>query len=161
MPPAKNQFFLGALCYCLAASGCSSSVQVGPQAAAIASARVQSQTNPYRPKLTLVERDGDPSRGLAMAVHVAAAPAAVAMLSWLVEGRLRGAGFDRLSTQNSASGFVVYALAEEEEQIARFIRDGNRALLTPVSATEVHDTIRVSRFGIVVAHFEETIRKLD
>ena len=34
-------------------------------------------------------------------------------------------------------------------------------MLTPVSATEVHDTIRVSRFGIVVAHFDETIRKLD
>jgi hypothetical protein len=33
-------------------------------------------------------------------------------------------------------------------------------MLTPVSATEVHDTIRVSRFGIVVAHFDETIRKL-
>ena len=34
-------------------------------------------------------------------------------------------------------------------------------MLTPVSATEVHDTIRVSRFGIAVAHFDETIRKLD
>jgi hypothetical protein len=34
-------------------------------------------------------------------------------------------------------------------------------LLTPVSATEVHDQIRVKRFGITVAHFEETIRKLD
>jgi hypothetical protein len=83
-----------------------------------------------------VERDGDPSRGLALAVHVAAAPAAVAMLSWLVEGRLRGAGFDRLSTQTSASGFVVYALGDDEEQVGRFIRDGNRALLTPVSATD-------------------------
>ena len=34
-------------------------------------------------------------------------------------------------------------------------------MLAAVSATEVHDTIRVSRFGIVVAHFDETIRKLD
>ena len=34
-------------------------------------------------------------------------------------------------------------------------------LLTPVSATEVHDQIRVTRFGITVAHFDETIRKLD
>lgn len=33
--------------------------------------------------------------------------------------------------------------------------------LTPVSPTEVHDAIRVSRFGITVAHFDETIRKLD
>src|SRR5262249_30062837 len=35
-----------------------------------------------------------------------------------------------------ASGFVVYALGDDEEQVARFIRDGNRALLTPVSATD-------------------------
>lgn len=34
-------------------------------------------------------------------------------------------------------------------------------LLRPVSATEVHDVIRVKRFGITVAHFDETIRKLD
>jgi hypothetical protein len=34
-------------------------------------------------------------------------------------------------------------------------------MLTPVSPTEVHDSIRVRRFGITVAHFEETIRKLD
>jgi hypothetical protein len=34
-------------------------------------------------------------------------------------------------------------------------------VLTPVSPTEVHNRIRVKRFGIVVAHFEETIRKLD
>lgn len=33
--------------------------------------------------------------------------------------------------------------------------------LTPVSPTEVRDRIRVSRFGIAVAHFDETIRKLD
>lgn len=34
-------------------------------------------------------------------------------------------------------------------------------LLTPVSATEVHNKMRVKRFGIVVAHFDEVIRKLD
>ncbi|HEX5230630.1 MAG TPA: DUF3833 family protein [Bradyrhizobium sp.] len=34
-------------------------------------------------------------------------------------------------------------------------------LLTPVSATEVHDLIRVKRFGITVARFDETIHKLD
>ncbi len=34
-------------------------------------------------------------------------------------------------------------------------------LLTPVSATEVRDQMRVKRFGITVARFDETIRKLD
>ena len=34
-------------------------------------------------------------------------------------------------------------------------------MLTPVSPTEVRDRIRVRRFGITVANFEETIRKID
>ena len=34
-------------------------------------------------------------------------------------------------------------------------------LLTPVSPTEVRDQIRIRRFGITVAHFDEVIRKLD
>ena len=33
--------------------------------------------------------------------------------------------------------------------------------LTPVGATEVRDSIKIRRFGITVAHFEEIIRKLD
>ncbi|HVU31261.1 MAG TPA: DUF3833 family protein [Sphingomicrobium sp.] len=33
--------------------------------------------------------------------------------------------------------------------------------LKPVSDTEVHDQIKITRFGITVARFEETIRKLD
>ncbi|MEO8180815.1 MAG: hypothetical protein ABI895_18425 [Deltaproteobacteria bacterium] len=131
---AKNLYFLAALCGSL--SGCASPSQIGPQAAAIASARVQSQTNPYRPRLTLVEREGDPRRGLALAVHVAAPPGAIAALAWLVEGRLRGAGFESLSAQTSASGFLVYALADDVERVARFIRDGNRALTTPISPAD-------------------------
>ena len=34
-------------------------------------------------------------------------------------------------------------------------------LLTPVSASEVHNSMRVKRFGITVARYEETIRKVD
>ena len=34
-------------------------------------------------------------------------------------------------------------------------------LLTPVSATEVRDSIKIRRFGITVAHFDEIIRKVD
>ena len=34
-------------------------------------------------------------------------------------------------------------------------------MLKPVSDTEVRDQIKVTRFGITVAHFDETIRKLD
>lgn len=131
---AKNLYCIAALCGCF--SGCAGSGQMGPQAAAIASARVQSQTNPYRPRLTLVEREGDPRRGLALAVHVGAPAQAILALAWLVEGRLRGAGFESLTAQTSASGFMVYALADEVEQVARFIRDGNRALVTPISPAD-------------------------
>ena len=34
-------------------------------------------------------------------------------------------------------------------------------LLKPINDTEVRDQIKVTRFGITVAHFEEVIRKLD
>ena len=34
-------------------------------------------------------------------------------------------------------------------------------VLTPVSETEVRNVMRVRRFGITVAHYNETIRKLD
>jgi Protein of unknown function (DUF3833) len=34
-------------------------------------------------------------------------------------------------------------------------------MLTAVSATEVHNEMRVKRFGLTVAHFDEVIRKLD
>ena len=33
--------------------------------------------------------------------------------------------------------------------------------LTPVSPTEVHNSMRVKRFGLTVARYEETIRKVD
>jgi hypothetical protein len=83
-----------------------------------------------------VEREGDPLRGLALAVHVGAGPLASATLSWLIEGRLRGAGFVQSSLRASPSGFVVYALAQDVEQAARFVQEGNRALVTPVSAAD-------------------------
>jgi hypothetical protein len=34
-------------------------------------------------------------------------------------------------------------------------------MLTPTGANEVHNKMRVRRFGIIVAHFDEIIRKLD
>ena len=34
-------------------------------------------------------------------------------------------------------------------------------MLTPINPRELHDQIRVKRFGITVARFDETIRKLD
>lgn len=120
----------------LGAWSCSTPLRIGPQAAAIAAARVQSQTSPYRPLLALVEREGDPKRGLALAVHVAASPVAATALSMLVEGRMRGAGIPGAVARASPSGFILGALGDKPEDVARFIREGNRALVTPVAPVD-------------------------
>jgi hypothetical protein len=102
---------------------------------------VQNQADPYRPLLTLVERDGDPRRGLAVAVHVGGPAVSAVALSMLVEGRMRGAGFPSVASHSSPSGFIVYTLADQPETVAQFVQVANAALTTPVSVT---DTERVS-----------------
>ncbi len=109
----------------------------GPQAAAITASRVSSQDDPYRPWLTLVERDGDPERGVAVAVHVGASPSAALAISMLVEARIRDAGLDSVAVHASGSGFIVHALAAAPEDVRRFVQVANSALITPVSAGDV------------------------
>lgn len=109
----------------------------GPQAAAIAASQVHNQQSPYRPRLTLVEREGDPRRGLALAVYVGASPLSAAALSMLVEGRIRAGGLETVTAHPSSSGFILSILAETSEEVARFIRTANAALVTPVSAVDV------------------------
>jgi hypothetical protein len=107
-----------------------------PQAAAITAARVSNQDNPYRPRLTLVERDGDPKRGVALAVYVAASPSAALALSILVEARFRDAGLGQASVHPSASGFIVHALAASPEDVSRFVEVANSALVGPVTVAD-------------------------
>lgn len=116
--------------------GCSQAPQgPGPQAAAIAAARVYNQESPYRPRLTLVEREGDPRRGLALAVYVGRSALSAAALSMLVEGRIRAAGVDA-TAHPSPSGFILSALAASPDDVATFIRVANGALLAPVAALD-------------------------
>lgn len=107
-----------------------------PQAAAITASRVSNQDNPFRPRLTLVERDGDPRRGVALAVYVPTSPAAALALSILVEARLRDAGLEQASVHASASGFIVHALASSPDEVARFVEVANAALVNPVAAAD-------------------------
>jgi hypothetical protein len=119
----------------------------GPQAAAIAASRVHHQASPRRPELTLVERDGDPRRGLAVAVHLPGPARIAAGLSLLVESRIHNARFETARSHMSPVGFVVYALVDTPEQAARFISVANRALTEPVSmleATRVSEQLRAA-----------------
>lgn len=123
---------LGLLCACS-----QSAPGPGPQAAAIAASQVYNRDSPYRPRLTLVEREGDPRRGLALAVYVGTSPLSAAALSMLVEARVRAGGVEGATAHASSAGFIVSALAETPEQVAVFIRAGNAALVTPVSGADV------------------------
>jgi hypothetical protein len=107
-----------------------------PQAAAITASRVSNQDDPYRPRLTLVERDGDPQRGVALAVYVPASPSAALAVSILVEARLRDGGLEQASVHPSASGFIVRTLCVSPEEVSRFIQVANSALVSPVTAAD-------------------------
>lgn len=109
----------------------------GPQAAAVAAARVYSQDSPHRPRLTLVERDGDPERGVAVAVYVPASASAAFGLSVLVEARVRDAGLGSVSMHASASGFIMHALVSAPEDVRRFIQVANAALIGPVTSADI------------------------
>jgi hypothetical protein len=127
---------LGALVVALGA--CSgASPGPAPQAAAITASRVYSQDDPHRPRLTLVEREGDPQRGVALGVYVGASASAAYALSVLVEGRLRDAGLAAASVQASATGFIVSALAASPDDVGHFVQRSNAALVAPVTAAEV------------------------
>ncbi|HWO10599.1 MAG TPA: hypothetical protein VNN80_14000, partial [Polyangiaceae bacterium] len=107
-----------------------------PQAAAIAASRVYSQDSPHRPRLTLVEREGDPRRGVALAAYVAAGPSAALALSMLVEARIRDAGLDAALVHPTAAGFIVHDLASAPDDVGRFVQVLDAALVAPVSAAD-------------------------
>jgi hypothetical protein len=118
----------------LLASACASGPpQPPPQAAAITAARVHSQDSPYHPRLALVERDGDPERGVALAVYVGASPSAAFALSLLTDQRVRDAGFEGSTVSAGSSGFIVRALVTSTEDVTRFVRSANAALVAPVT----------------------------
>jgi hypothetical protein len=97
---------------------------------------VHSQDSPYRPRLALVERDGDPERGVALAVYVGASPSAAFALSLLIDQRIRDAGFEAATVSAGGSGFIIRALAAAPEDVTRFMLRANGALVAPVTVEE-------------------------
>ena len=126
-----------ALILALGAPACSAPAQgPPPQAAAITASRVYSQDSPHRPRLTLVEREGDPRRGLALAAYVAAGQSAAVALAMLVEARIRDAGLDAAVVHPTATGFIAHDLAVAPEDVVRFVGVLDRALVAPVTVAD-------------------------
>jgi hypothetical protein len=127
-----------ALLAALTSWACSSSGNAsGAQAGALGAAQVQSRQNVDRPRLTLVERDGDPQKGVALAVHVGARPNVAFALSQLIEGRLLGASLDGIAAHATPFGFIVHAYAKRPEDAARFVSVANQSLLAPFGAADL------------------------
>jgi hypothetical protein len=105
-------------------------------AAALGASQVQSHAKADRPRLTLVQREGDPQRGLALAVYLGADGAAAAALSRLLELRLQASGFPTAAAHPSPSGFIVHDVASGAEAAARFVLASNAGLRSPLQAAE-------------------------
>ena len=89
---------------------------------------MSSRDDPYRPRLALVEREGDPQRGVALAVYVPASASAALAVSMLVEARVRDGGLESVAMHASASGFIMHALAPSPGDVRRFVQIANAAL---------------------------------
>lgn len=98
---------------------------------------MSSRDDPYRPRLALVEREGDPQRGVALAVYVPASASAALAVSMLVEARVRDGGLESVAMHASASGFIMHALAPSPGDVRRFVQVANAALIQPVAAADV------------------------
>lgn len=109
----------------------------GAAGSQLGAAQVRVRPSADRPNLTLVEREGDPLKGAALAVHVADAPHAALALARLVEGRMQSLGFDTAGAHASPTGFIVHAFLAEEEDAARFVSAADRSLLAPLDAREL------------------------
>ena len=104
----------------------------------------------------VTEKDG--SLLLKQTIHEPEKPARVRY--W----RLRQTGPNRFDgTLTDAAGPVRVDVSGEQVRI-RYLGKNHLnfdQLLTPMGAHEVSNSMRVKRFGITVAHFEELIRKVD
>jgi hypothetical protein len=98
---------------------------------------VQSRHSVDRPRLTLVERAGDPQKGVAIALHVGPHPAASFVLAHLLETRLQGAGLAGVAAHATPSGFIVHAYANQPPDVARFVSVADQSLRAPFQAAEL------------------------
>jgi hypothetical protein len=87
-----------------------------------------------RPSLTLVERDGDPSAGVAVAIAHAGGSMPSVALAALTASRLSAAGLADVRSSVDSLGFEVSALAATPGAAQQFVTHTARALSTPVQA---------------------------
>lgn len=123
----------GAALTACGASGSSGSGALQPAHAPIRSDRISVREFSDRPKLTLVERLGDPNPALALAfAHDLGSEASVA-LSILFEERLKQRGYPTVERQAHALGFQLATLVSGPEDAARFVLAARAALDASVS----------------------------
>ena len=140
-PPSRTFVHIAALAAPLALASCSGanasstrggpSVLAAPGGAPIAGIEVHALDE--RPRLTLVNRDGDPAPAIAVAFATDPGPATAAALSALVEARLVAAGFET-RVRADRTGFRVEWLVDNTTRITPFFTALVRAMRDPVVA---------------------------
>lgn len=90
-----------------------------------------------------MEREGDPQKGIALALHVGPHPGAAFALAHLLEARLQRAGLEGVAAQASPSGFIVHALASQPPDVARFVSVADQSLRAPFQSTELERLLGV------------------
>src|SRR5207247_5743 len=120
----------GTLCSC-GGPRATSTESVTPRASA---AHVQVVQAEDRPSLTLVERAGDPSGGVAVAfADSGGAPVSVALAA-LLSSRLKTAGVPDVRSSVDALGFRLSVFAPNVEAGPSFVASVERALAAPVGS---------------------------
>lgn len=139
--PSRTFVHLAALVAPLALASCSGAngpaTRVGPSVLASPSgapvAGIEVHALDERPRLTVVNRDGDPAPAIAVAFATDPGPATAAMLSALVEARLAAAGFGT-RVRADRTGFRVEWLVENTARVSPFLAALVRAMRDPVVA---------------------------
>ncbi len=104
-----------------------------PASAPIRSDRIEVQTAGERPRLTLVERLGDPNPALALAIaHDGGSLVSVAV-STLIEQRLQHLGYPATERHAHDLGFQLATLVSDAADARRFMLAARQALEEPVA----------------------------
>jgi hypothetical protein len=113
--------------------------------------RVRLREAEDHPRVSLVERLGDPSSAVAVAVaHDLGSVPSTALGAWL-EARLAPLGLSGLGSRPHELGFEVRALVNSAEQASNFIRKASAALNTPVEPGEPGVALASERVGALRA----------
>ena len=153
-PPSRTFGRLAALAVPLALASCSGATgptkRGGPSVLTAAGgapiAGIEVHALDERPRLTLVNRDGDPAPAIAVAFATDPGPATAAALSALVEARLASAGFET-RVRADRTGFRVEWLVENTTRVAPFFAALVRSMRDPVVANGPESSLVTRRLA--------------